>query len=166
MTDPAPAPPPEVIQLVTQGDGVTSIRNLLLQGEAKVDDTDSNGMTALHHASYKGNGQLCGMLIEHPLIYRTLVRHMRWWHMRHIGEPTEHIGRLSLHSALIGCGLLTHVLSSHMLQCTDLPMYSAYYPVLTRLLTLCVVTRSCALVPRVTVYYLPMYSTYYYPVLT
>ncbi|KAK8389042.1 hypothetical protein O3P69_020779 [Scylla paramamosain] len=65
MTDSAPAPPPELIQLVTLGEDVTSIRNLLLKGEAKVNDTDSSGMTALHHAAYKGNADLCKMLIDH-----------------------------------------------------------------------------------------------------
>lgn len=66
MTDSAPAvPPPALIQLVTQGEDVTSVRNLLLKGEAKVDDTDSNGMTALHHAAYKGNAALCKLLVDH-----------------------------------------------------------------------------------------------------
>lgn len=71
MTDAAPAvpptavPPPALIQLVTLGDDVTAVRNLLLKGEAKVDDTDSNGMTALHHAAYKGNAELCKLLVDH-----------------------------------------------------------------------------------------------------
>lgn len=65
MADSVPAQPPELIQLVTMGEDVASIRNLLLKGEAKVDDTDSSGMTALHHAAYKGNADLCKMLIDH-----------------------------------------------------------------------------------------------------
>ncbi|XP_045593246.1 ankyrin repeat and MYND domain-containing protein 2 [Procambarus clarkii] len=56
--------PPEIIRLVSTGD-VQGIRNLLLTGEAKVDDTDSSGMTPLHHAAYKGNSELCKMLIAH-----------------------------------------------------------------------------------------------------
>ncbi|KAG7171087.1 Ankyrin repeat and MYND domain-containing protein 2-like [Homarus americanus] len=41
------------------------MRNLLLKGEAKVNDTDSNGMTTLHHAAYKGNTDMCKMLLAH-----------------------------------------------------------------------------------------------------
>ncbi|MPD05202.1 Ankyrin repeat and MYND domain-containing protein 2 [Portunus trituberculatus] len=76
MTDSAPAPPPELIQLVTMGDDVTSIRNLLLKGEAKVDDTDSSGMTALHHAAYKGNADLCKMLIDHVSIIGFVIQNI------------------------------------------------------------------------------------------
>lgn len=65
MTEANPTPPPALIQLVTQGGDVTAVRNLLLKGEARVDDSDTNGMTALHHAAYKGNAELCKLLLDH-----------------------------------------------------------------------------------------------------
>lgn len=58
------SPAPEIIRLVSSGD-VNAIRNLLLKGKAKVNETDSSGMTALHHAAYKGNAELAKMLIAH-----------------------------------------------------------------------------------------------------
>lgn len=63
----AKPPPPEIILLVGAGD-IASIRNLLLKGKAKVNDCDSSGMTAIHHAAYKGNAELCKMLIAHVSI--------------------------------------------------------------------------------------------------
>ncbi|KAK3859456.1 hypothetical protein Pcinc_034434 [Petrolisthes cinctipes] len=58
------APPPEIIQMVNVED-VTAVKNLLLKGEAKVNEEDSSGMTPLHHAAYKGNVELCKLLISH-----------------------------------------------------------------------------------------------------
>lgn len=58
------APQPEIIRLVGQSD-VNGVKNLLLRGEAKTEETDGSGMTALHHAAYKGNAELCKLLIEH-----------------------------------------------------------------------------------------------------
>ncbi|XP_042886415.1 ankyrin repeat and MYND domain-containing protein 2-like [Penaeus japonicus] len=55
---------PEIIRLVGQND-VNGVKNLLLRGEAKTEETDGSGMTALHHAAYKGNAELCKLLIEH-----------------------------------------------------------------------------------------------------
>ncbi|KAK8740103.1 hypothetical protein OTU49_003034 [Cherax quadricarinatus] len=59
-------PQPEIIRLVNSGD-INAIKNLLLTGEAKVGESDSSGMTALHHAAYKGNANLCKMLLAHGL---------------------------------------------------------------------------------------------------
>ncbi|XP_076033194.1 ankyrin repeat and MYND domain-containing protein 2 isoform X2 [Oratosquilla oratoria] len=58
------APPPEIIALTNIGD-LNGVKALLLTGGAKVDDTDESGMTALHHASYKGNKEMCQLLIDH-----------------------------------------------------------------------------------------------------
>lgn len=59
-----PPPPPLIIQLVNRDDA-SEIKNLLLRGEAKVSETDSNGMTPLHHAAYKGSVALCKIFLEH-----------------------------------------------------------------------------------------------------
>ncbi|KAK7085593.1 Ankyrin repeat and MYND domain-containing protein 2 [Halocaridina rubra] len=55
---------PQIIQLVNLND-ITGIKNLLLRGEAKVGETDNNGMTALHHAAYKGYTDICKLLLDH-----------------------------------------------------------------------------------------------------
>lgn len=57
-------PLPDIVHLVSLNDAA-GVKNLLLKGEAKTDETDSSGMAALHHAAYKGNADLCKLLIDH-----------------------------------------------------------------------------------------------------
>lgn len=61
------APAPEIIQMVSAGD-VSAVKSLLLKGEARVGEEDGSGMTPLHHAAYKGNVELCKLLISHVSI--------------------------------------------------------------------------------------------------
>lgn len=69
-------PAPEIVRLVSSGD-VNAIRNLLLKGKAKVNETDSSGMTALHHAAYKGNADLTKMLIAHVSLDLQFILHIQ-----------------------------------------------------------------------------------------
>ena len=55
---------PEIINLVVIND-VDGVKTLLMTGSCKVDDVDGNGMTALHHASYKGLLHMSKLLIEY-----------------------------------------------------------------------------------------------------
>ncbi|XP_068205700.1 ankyrin repeat and MYND domain-containing protein 2-like [Palaemon carinicauda] len=57
-------PPPEIIGLVATNE-IQNIKALLLKGEGKVTDVDTNGMTPLHHAAFKGNAELCKLFLDH-----------------------------------------------------------------------------------------------------
>ncbi|KAB7502920.1 Ankyrin repeat and MYND domain-containing protein 2 [Armadillidium nasatum] len=54
---------PEIIQYVNSND-LKEVKNILVSGKAKIETQDENGMTPLHHASYKGQYEMCKLLID------------------------------------------------------------------------------------------------------
>lgn len=51
---------------ITQND-VTAVTNDLKLGVAKVDSQDEHGMTPLMHAAYRGNKEMCELLLDHVI---------------------------------------------------------------------------------------------------
>lgn len=49
---------------ITRND-ITSVSNELESGLAKVDMQDEHGMTPLMHAAYRGNKEMCEILLDH-----------------------------------------------------------------------------------------------------
>ena len=63
---------PEIINFVNTNN-LNEVKKLLLTGH-KVDEVDSNGMTPLQHASYKGQYDMCKLLIENvSYILKSLI---------------------------------------------------------------------------------------------
>ena len=55
--------PDTIFSRIAKGD-VQGVSQILTLGEVKVDQVDEHGMTPLQHAAYRGNEQMCQMLLD------------------------------------------------------------------------------------------------------
>ena len=60
--------PPALIRAVNAND-LDGAKSLLISGQAKIEDVDDSGMTALQHACYKGQLDMANMLLSYVSSY-------------------------------------------------------------------------------------------------
>lgn len=54
----------EIFDFISKND-IDNVQKLLSEHKLRVDLYDEHGMTPLQHAAYKGNKQICQLLLDH-----------------------------------------------------------------------------------------------------